>query len=304
MALPLAVLAVASVYRSIKTLVRRWGTGSARDWPTIGAVIDVVSVAEEIREGRYGTVETTGYKATLTYFYRNPDLQMGEFSRSFPLEGAARQWAEKFKGKNIPVHVNPKDPGDSVLLKDDIEGLGLGSQPTLEDSLRLEELPQLGSTYLVLSGVSEFVALIGLVLTTAAAWIHRHHETPMWLVTTLIVMLLFNSATVWVVSYRADDSNRLQSMLHSYTLFCPTWMRWGVKLTAGLLFIDWVGSDLRDLFPPQVQHWLVMASSYWLYLFAGWVFFSTGATHAAILRSQEFTHRGVVSEAVEVAGKS
>jgi len=296
--LPLLIVATPLAYRTTKTAVRRWGTGPARAWPTISAVIEVVSVSQQIREGGYGSVETTGYLATLTYFYRNPDLQVGEYTRSFPLEAAAKRWAEGYKNRNILVHINPKDAGDSVLMKDDLEALENSAPSSLEDSLSLEELPQLARSYLVLSGISEFIALIGLALALAGAWMQRNDRSTKWLTVTLISLVLFNCASAWIVAYRADDSNRYQAFLHAYTLFCPAWMRWGVKITGGLLFAVWLVSDLRDLLPPPAQHWLALESTYFMYLFAMWIFFSTGATHAAILRSQELAHRRTVAEPV------
>jgi len=278
-------------YRTIKTVVRRWDSGPARTWPTISATIEVVSVSQQIHEGGYGSVETTGYLATLTYFYRNPDLQAGEYARSFPLEAAANRWAEGYKNKNVLVHINPKDASDSVLMKDDLDALGNSAPPSLEDSLRLGEFPQLARGYLVLSGISEVIALIGLALALAGAWMHRNDSSPKWVTVTLIVLLLFNSASAWLVAYRADDSNRYQALLNAYTLFCPAWMRWGVKITGGLLFAVWLVSDLRELLPLPAQHWLAVESTYFMYVFAMWVFSSTGATHAAVLRSQELARR-------------
>lgn len=301
---PISVLAGAWAYRTAQRVVRRWGTGSVRGWPTVDAVIDVVSVAGQIREGGYGSATTTGYLATLTYFYRDSELRMGEYSRSFPLEEAARRWAEGFKNKHVLVHVNPKDPSDSVLMKNDLEGLGNGLQPSLEDSLRVEGLPQLKQGYLVLAGASEFISLIGLTLTGAAAWMHMNHRATRSIVVTLVVMALIDAATAWIVSYRADDSHRLQSLLHSYTLFCPAWMRWSVRVTGGLLFAAWVAIDLRDLLPLQAQHWMSLGLDYWFYLVASWVFMSTGATHAAMLRSQEFARRPSVADVASASGDS
>lgn len=302
--LPILIVALASIYGGAKTLMRRWGTGSSRGWPTVSAVIDVVSVAEEIIEGRYGSVTTTGYKATLTYFYRNPELQMGEYAKTFPLEGAAKRWAEGFKGKTVLVHVNPKDPSDSVLLKNDLEGLGNGTQLNAEDLLHMEGLPQLKRGYLILSGISEFVALAGLALTATGVWMQKNRSTPEWLVTTLICLAVFNALSAWLVSYRADDSRRMQSMLRSYTLFCPAWMRWGVNITGGLLFAAWVIAEFHDLLPSTTQHALGIGLSYSSYLLAAWIFLSTGATHVAILRSQESVQRQVVAETAGIQGDS
>ena len=82
---------------------------------TASAKIEVVSAVEQLREGRYGD-EITGYLATLTYFYRNPELQMGEYTRFFPLKASAQAWADQFKDRQVVIHVNPRDLTDSVLM--------------------------------------------------------------------------------------------------------------------------------------------------------------------------------------------
>jgi len=91
-----------------------------RDWPTVSAVIDVVSVVEQTGRGRYDEY-TIGYLATLTYFYRNPELQMGEFGQSFGSEAEAQAWCDAYKGCNVMVHIDPRDPSRSVLRKEDLD---------------------------------------------------------------------------------------------------------------------------------------------------------------------------------------
>ena len=92
-----------------------------KDWPTISASIDNVTVIEQIDNTGKGPPIIT-YLATLTYFYRNPDLQVGDYSREFG--GDEREWAEdwtkSFKGKTVMVHVDPKDPTRSVLTKEEV----------------------------------------------------------------------------------------------------------------------------------------------------------------------------------------
>jgi hypothetical protein len=279
------VISAGALLAAAKLAVRRWGTGPAREWPTVSATIDVVSVVEEIREGHYDSVQTTGYTAALTYFYRNPDLQMGEFKRFFQLEFAARLWAEKHKGMNVVVHVNPRDPSDSILLKSDLDRMGSNEEPSLEDALRMERLPRLSGAYLLLAGVSEFVALVGIVLTSAALWLNDRPHT--WLTVLVVVMLVFNFVSGWLLSHRLDDSSSYRAILRSHTRFCPTWMRWGVTVTGALLFAFWFSNYFRDLLPQQVQLFLKVSNHYFPYVLAFWGFFTSGATHAAILRSQE-----------------
>ena len=96
----------------------QWFKGiRSRDWATVSAVIDVVSVAEQIRETRHGA-RTIGYIGTLTYFYRNPELQSGDYCRSFSTESEAHAWVAPYKGRTVLVHVDPRDPSHSVLRKD------------------------------------------------------------------------------------------------------------------------------------------------------------------------------------------
>lgn len=90
-----------------------------RDWSKASAIIEVVSVVEQKEQGRYGE-RVVGYLATLTYFYRNPELQMGEYSRIFDDEKEAKAWTASYKGRSVMVHVDPRDPTHSVLCKEEL----------------------------------------------------------------------------------------------------------------------------------------------------------------------------------------
>lgn len=87
-------------------------------WPAVPGVIDIVSVIEE--RGDEG--EMIGYLATLTYFYRSPELQTGDFSRMFGADEQveAEAWAASYKGSSVTVHVDPRDPTRSVLRAQDL----------------------------------------------------------------------------------------------------------------------------------------------------------------------------------------
>jgi len=90
-----------------------------RDWGSISAVVDVISVVVQTEQGRYGE-RVVGYLATLTYFYRNPELQMGEYSRMFGKQEEAQAWVTPYKGRTVMVHVDPRDPSSSVLRKEEL----------------------------------------------------------------------------------------------------------------------------------------------------------------------------------------
>jgi len=88
-----------------------------KDWPTISATVDLVDVVAQ-NDGPRG--ETSSYLATLTYIYRNPELQMGDYSRKFGDKDEAQAWADSYKGSRVIVHVDPHDPAHSALRKEDL----------------------------------------------------------------------------------------------------------------------------------------------------------------------------------------
>jgi hypothetical protein len=79
-----------------------------------------VSVAFiEDKFARYA-LDSSYYKATLTYVYRYPEEQMGDYSRRFGKKEDAEAWANSYKGETVKVHVDPRDPTRSVLREEDL----------------------------------------------------------------------------------------------------------------------------------------------------------------------------------------
>lgn len=108
-------------------MVKRWEEKRARGWPTVPAVIDLVTTAtweqdEPLAGGGVPSPPTYERKALLTYSYRNPDPQSGDYSRSFGSDEDAQDWADLCKGLRVVVHVDPRDPTRSVLRGEDIDG--------------------------------------------------------------------------------------------------------------------------------------------------------------------------------------
>ena len=93
-----------------------------RNWPTVSAVVDIVSVAfiEDDTPGMKAYPDLSSYKATLTYIYKNPEQQMGDYSRSFGKKEDAEAWANSYKGETVKVRVDPRDPTRSVLREEDL----------------------------------------------------------------------------------------------------------------------------------------------------------------------------------------
>ena len=114
-----AVMLVSICWQLINNWIERT---RGRNWPTVSAVIDVVSVAfiEDDMPGMKAYPDQSCYKAMLTYFYSNPEQQMGDYSRNFGNEDDAKAWANSYKGETVKVHVDPRDPTRSVLRKEDL----------------------------------------------------------------------------------------------------------------------------------------------------------------------------------------
>ena len=99
----------------------QWLSGiRGRNWPTISTTIDIVTVVRQADQS--GRAEIFSYLATLTYFYRNPDLQTGEYCRIFhgDEEADAPAWADSYKGSTVMIHVDPRDPTRSVLRSEEL----------------------------------------------------------------------------------------------------------------------------------------------------------------------------------------
>ena len=116
----IAVCVVVIIAASYWRFFIQWLEGvRGRNWPTVSAVVDVVSVILETTQTRNGE-RIVGYLATLTYFYSNPELQIGEYKRMFNEENEAQAWAASYKGRTVLVHVDPRDPKRSVLRKEEL----------------------------------------------------------------------------------------------------------------------------------------------------------------------------------------
>ena len=92
------------------------------NWPTVSAVVDIVSVAscEDNTLRLKADLNFPYYLAMLTYIYQNSGQQMGDYSRRFGNESDAKAWANSYKGCTVTVHVDPRDPTRSVLRKEDL----------------------------------------------------------------------------------------------------------------------------------------------------------------------------------------
>ena len=113
-------------FKAVTTLwpvFTRWSEEKrSRTWPTVPGVIDIAVVTKVVESaGRGGQIIT--YEALLTYTYHNPDLQTGDYNRTFGDEGEAKDWVDSCKGRTVTIHVDPADPAHSVLRTEDLESV-------------------------------------------------------------------------------------------------------------------------------------------------------------------------------------
>jgi hypothetical protein len=264
------------------------------NWPSITATIEVTTA------NNYELMKKPPfYVATLTYFYRNPDLQSGDYKRQFGVKEQAKAWAAQFKGRTVLVHVNPNDPSDSVLLERDLAGndlvMHLPAPAPTEDWLTVPHVISPG--FRMLCAISEIVGLSGLAtsLVMLGASIATHGKLSpreyFWM-GGFMLAFCFLSAIAIVVHLRRTEEGRW--LLRSYKEWCPGWMRWALNLTGGVGAFAPLSHlfNLFDIFGHlgrylAHQPWAQALIPHLPYAVGCWVFFVTTAFLAAILRSQE-----------------
>lgn len=116
-----AVMLVGLCWQLLDSWIKRT---RGRNWPTVSALVDIVSVAfmedDSLIPAPKASLDQPYYLATLTYIYQNPEQQMGDYSRRFGNEDDAKAWANSYKGETVKVHVDPRDPTRSVLREEDL----------------------------------------------------------------------------------------------------------------------------------------------------------------------------------------
>ncbi len=274
---------------------------AAVNWPTITATIEVPAVVQHVAaKDKHPNI------VALQYFYRNPELQMGEFRRSFATKEQAKQWGAQFKGRTVPVHVNPNDPTDSELLESDIAGSDFAIHAPLNvGGPALDAMPQVISQSMrLVCGLAELAGLAGMATSAVLLAVNMAMHGKLrpygyyWIGGMLLGICLASAVVVQIYLRRTEEGRWL---LKSYKRWCPGWMRWSVNLTGGsvafkpLLHLF----NFIHLISPHSSHWMQQPwaqalAPYVPYAIGCWLFFIMTAFHAALLRSQEELHISVV----------
>jgi hypothetical protein len=263
----------------------------ARNWPARPAVIDVVSVVEQALGAK--DRQDNRFEGTLTYFYRTPELQMGEYQRLFKTREEARGWVNQFKNRTVMVHVSPEDQGNSVLLKSDLAGLDLHVPLAVFSPAKVVELEDeemehaISPSYRLVCGLAELASLSGLAvsgvfLAVSVATHERTHIVAYWWLGGALLACSIGSALAVFLHLKRNEAGRW--LLKSYKRWCPGWMRWGMNLTALLAPFSHVLSPLLRYLPGP---WMNAIAPYLPFILGGWIFFMNAAFHSALLRSQE-----------------
>jgi hypothetical protein len=284
---------VARWWRKSRRLAKkRFVSRAAQGWLTVSAAIDVVSVAEH--------VDSDGKKyflAALTYFYKRPNLEMGDYQREFTQKAVAQEWVKQFKNRHVMVHVNPKNPADSILLDDDLEGLESHQTqgieiPTLPgQKLTISEpLPPLSPRYRFLSAIGELLSLSGLagsaVLLTAS-FFNEGKTYPHWLFWTGGGVLALSFLLMIVVQFQFRSNESAKSILRTYKPWYTAWIRWSPEVSAAAISIGAIIERHRTGLPMNLQLWMTRIDSHLPYLLACFFFLSCASFYTSVQRSQE-----------------
>jgi hypothetical protein len=254
-------------------------------WPTVAATVDLATVAK-----RMDGEKKPFWLVTLSYFYRQPELQMGEYEREFQVESEARQWASQFKGRLVTVHVNPANNSDSVLLDGDLEGMTAPTSIVPESSGEEKQTPILPPNSLYACTAAQLLSIIGLAISSVLLVVSLasggkvQSVGAMWAGGVVLGMAVL--ATIFTIAGFSRSGSK-ESFWRSYRNWCPAWMRWCVEGAGAGICTFWVLDAFRSELPGVLRHGTPAFGPSLALLAAFWCFLGLTAFHAALLRSQE-----------------
>jgi hypothetical protein len=258
---------------------------TSTSWPTVAATVDVTTVAK-----RSDADKKVFWVATLTYFYRLPDLYVGDYEREFQVESEARQWVSQFKNRLVTVRVNPAKSSESMLLDSDLEGMTAPTAILPESTGEGSQTPVLPPNSLYACTAAELLSIVGLAISSVllavgvASGGKVQPVGAMWAGGVVLAMAVL--ATIFTVAGFSRGGSK-ESFWRSYRQWCPAWVRWCVEgAGAGigaLMALDAMHFEL----PGSLRHGMPLFGVSLSSLVAFWCFLGMTAFHAALLRSQE-----------------
>jgi len=274
---------VLSRWRRKAKRARKGKTGTY--WPTLAATVEVATVAKRVDADKKPC-----WVVTLSYFYRQPELQMGEYEREFPVESEARQWASQFKNRLVTVRVNPAKNSESVLLDSDLEGMTVPTLIVPEFAGEARPTPILPPNSLYASTAAGLLSIVGLAISSVLLAVGMASGGKVQSVGALwaggVVLVLAVLATILTIAGFSRGGSK-ESFWRSYRHWCPAWMRWCVEGAGAGIGTLWVLDTFRQELPGSLRHGAAALNPSLALLLASWCFLAMAAFHAALLRSQE-----------------
>lgn len=237
----------AYVYAAWGRLRFNFLSSSAKDWAVVPARIDIAS-AHLVSDSEKSNVS----EAVLTYFYRYPELEMGDFRKTFSDPIEAKLWAEEYKGRTVMVRVNPRKVSESVLSEEDLQHLNEKkishfSEEQVKAEM-LKSLPPISWRIQVLTVLLIAMGMAGTLYTLISIGYTLAHPGQQFQkdrivasgVAAFVFYLMYILHFTWINQIDSDD----HIIVGMQARFTPRWLR---SLVAGIFLTGYLISILLNV---------------------------------------------------------
>ncbi len=110
------VLIIGAVVVAGRKYLQRIREGRAAMWPSADGQVQTATVKKE----QYGCWVEVSYR-----YYAQQEYRYGKYRRHFSGKKAADAFAEAIRGRSIQVRFREDKPGESILLEQDLQMIGV-----------------------------------------------------------------------------------------------------------------------------------------------------------------------------------
>jgi hypothetical protein len=110
------VLIFGAVGLMIRKYVQRLRENRAAMWPSADGMVQTATVKKE----QFGSWVEVSYR-----YYAQQEYRYGKYRRHFARKGAAEAFAGAIRGRSIQVRFRDDKPGESVVLEQDLQMIGV-----------------------------------------------------------------------------------------------------------------------------------------------------------------------------------
>lgn len=110
------VLVAGGIALAIRKYVQRLRENRAAMWPSADGVVQTANVKKE----QFGSWVEVSYR-----YYAQQEYRYGKYRRHFARKAAAEAFAEAIRGRSIQVRFRDDQPGESVVLEQDLRMIGV-----------------------------------------------------------------------------------------------------------------------------------------------------------------------------------